>query len=342
MNKKTTYIIGTILCSILAIIAIILIFITSGKDSEATKIIFVGFSIWMIFGIYRGLMHLFSKPDKKPSPTVEGVKYNVTPIPNHKVIKDFFNPFAMRFRTVGSLFILCVLLVGMVYFSPKFTIYFWILLIVTIVVKGFLLTRYLRLNDAQNTLGKVILEQSGDIDVCRYDVTPQLINATDTTPEHIIDPIRPYVNVSGSYEDYLKDMSQFSIEQRRILSVNLYISEVYGDGHYGFFTDSVGMVYLDAIEGLKAIGAEKYGAILEKAVSEFDGINHPLFDLEERVTSINKLDLDFEDADNAIYSLDEFGEGIAELQMAYIRSNIDEFLFDNPNNNDYGTRETDL
>ncbi len=145
----------------------------------------------------------------------------------------------------------------------------------------------------------------------------------------MIDPIRPYVNVSGSHVDYIKDMSQFSIEQRRILSVNMYISEVYGDGHYGFFTDSVGMVYLDAIEGLKAIGAEKYAEILEKAVSEFDGINHPQFDLEERGTSINELGLDFENADNAIYSLDEFGEGIAELQMAYIRSHVDDFLFDN-------------
>lgn len=247
MNKKPTYIIGTILCSILAIIAIILIFITSGKDSEATKIIFASFAIWMIFGIYRGLMHLFSKPDKKPSPTVEGVKYNVTPIPNHKVIKDFFNPFAMRFRTVGSLFILCVLLVGMVYFSPKFTIYFWILLIVTIVVKGFLLTRYLRLNDAQNTLGKVILEQSGDIDVSRYDVTAQLINAINTTSEDVIDPIRHYVNISGSYGDYLKDVSQFSTEQRHILSINLYVREVYGDGHYEFLTDSVGMVTIQRI-----------------------------------------------------------------------------------------------
>lgn len=333
MNKKPTYIIGTILCSILAIIAIILIFITSGKDSEATKIIFAGFAIWMIFGIYRGLMHLFSKPDKKPSPTVEGVKYNVTPIPTQKVIKDFFNPFAMRFRTVGSLFFLCVLLVGMVYFSPKFTIYFWILLIVTIVVKGFLLTRYLRLNNAQNTLGKVILEQAGDIDICRYDVTAQLINATDTTPEHVIDPIRPYVNISGSYDDYLKDISQFSTEQRHILSVNLYVGEVYGDGHYGFLTDSVGMVYLDAIEGLKAIGAEKYAEILEKAVSEFNGIDQPRFDLKQRIDIINELGLNFESADDAVYSLDEYGEEIEKLQMAYIRSHISNFLFNNPQKN---------
>ncbi len=330
MNKRPIYIIGTILCSILAIIAIILIFITTGRDSEATKIIYAGFVAWMLFGVYRGFIHLFSKPGNKPKPTFDGVQYNVTPIPNRKVIIDFFNPSGMRFRTVGSLFIICALWVGMEYFSPKFTIYFWIFVALMIIVKGILLTRCLQLNSAQNTLGQVILEQRGDIDVCRYDVTVNLINATDTTPEHVIDPIRPYVNVSGSYEDYLKDMSQFSMEQRHILSINLYISEVYADGHYGFFTDSAGMVYLDAIEGLKAIGAEKYALILEKAVSEFDGINHPLFNLKQRVDIINESGLDFEKADDAIYSLDEYSEIIAEMQMVYIRSHVNSFLFDNP------------
>lgn len=332
MNKRPIYIIGTILCSILAIIAIFLIFITTGKDSEAIKIIYAGFIAWMLFGIYRGFIHLFSKPDNKPKPTFDGVQYNVTPIPNCKVVKDFFNPCGMRFRTVGSLFIICALWVGMEYFSPKFTICFWIFVALMIIVKGILLTRCLQLNTAQNTLGQVIFEQSGDIDVCRYDVTVNLINATDTTPEHVIDPIRPYVNFSGSHEDYLKDISQFSIEQRHILSINLYISEVYGDGHYGFFTDSVGMVYLDAIEGLKAIGAENYAVFLEKAVSEFDGINHPLFDLKQRADIINESGLDFEKADDAIYSLDEYGEKIAEKQMIYIRSHANSFLFDNPQN----------
>lgn len=324
------YIIGTILCSILATIAIILFFITTGKDRDAFKIIYICFAIWMVFGIYRGVFHIFQKSKKILSPTFEGVAYNVTPVPNHKVIKDFFNPLTMRFRTIGSLFIICTLWVCMIYFSPKFAIWFWVLLVVTIIVKGFLLIRYLQLNEAQNTLGKIILEQTGDIDVCRYDVTPQLINAADTTPEDVIDPIRPYVNISGSHEDYLKDMSQFSIEQRHILSVNLYISEVYGDGHYEFFTDSVGMVYLDAIEGLKAIGAEKYAMILEEAISAFDGKNRPVFDLKQRVDIIDELGLDFEKADDAMYSLDEYGEKITDMQMAYIRSHVNNFLFDNP------------
>lgn len=330
MKNKTTYIIGTILCSILTIIAVFFIFITSGKNSEAIRLIFACFVIWMLFGVYRGFVHLHSKPDKTPRPTFDGVKYNVVPIPNHKVIKDFFNPLAMQFRTVGSFFILCLLWIGMEYYSPKFIIYFWILLIVTIAIKGFLLTRYLKLNTAQNTLGEIILEQSGDIDVCRYDVTSSLINSADATPEQVIDPIKPYVNVFGNYEDYKKNMAQFSTEQQHILSVNLYVREIYNGGHYTFFAESVGMIYLDAIEGLKAIGAQKYAKILENATSELDGINHPLFDLKQRVTLIDELDLDFENADNAIYSLDEFGEKITELQMSYIRSHIDAFLFDNP------------
>ena len=90
------------------------------------------------------------------------------------------------------------------------------------------------------------------------------------------------------------------------------------------------MLYLDAIEGLKAIGANKYAGILKSTVSEFDGINRPAYNLERRVDIINESGLDFECADDAIYSLDEYGENIAEIQMAYIRSHVDDFLFDNP------------
>lgn len=64
-------------------------FITSGKDGEAMKIIYACFAGWMIFGVYRGFRHIFSKPDKKPCPTFEGVSYNITPVSDKKVIEDF-------------------------------------------------------------------------------------------------------------------------------------------------------------------------------------------------------------------------------------------------------------
>lgn len=330
MAKRLTQIIGTVLCLLLAIIAILLILTSSGKDSKAVNIIIGSFAAWMLFGVYRGLYHIISRPRRRLSPTYDGIEYNVTPVSGQTVVRNFFNPLSMKFRTVGSMFIIITLWVCMEYFSPKFAVYFWIILALTIIIKVFLLIWYLKLNTSQNTLGRIVLEQTGDIDVCRYDVTASLIDSADATPEEVIDPIRPYVNVSGSYDDYKKDVTQFSICQRHILAVNWYVSEVYGDGHYGFFTDSVGMIYLDAIEGLKAVGAKKYATILEDAVSRFDGINHPLFDLEQRVAVINESGLDFENNDDALYSLDEFGEKIAELQMAYIRSHISDFLFDNP------------
>ena len=54
--------------------------------------------------------------------------------------------------------------------------------------------------------------------------------------------------------------------------------------------------------------------------------------MKRRVDRINELGLDFEKADDAIYSLDEYGEKIAEMQMIYIRSHANSFLFDNPQN----------
>lgn len=330
MNKRPTYIIGIVFCCILAIITICLFAVTSGKDSETFKIIYVCFALWMVFGIYRGFRHLFGKQHKRLYPTFQGVAYNILPVSNLKVIKDFFNPLEMKFRTMGSVCIICILWTCMVYISPRFAVYFWIALALMVILKGWLLSKYVKLNNAQNALGEIIMEQTGEIVICQYDVTRQLIESPDSTAEEVIDPIAPYVNIMGSYEDYRTDLSQFTIAQRHILSVNWYITEVYSDGHYEFFTGPYGIAYLDAIEGLKAIGAEKYATILEAAVSDFDGINHPEYDLKRRTESIDRLNLDFEDADDALYSLDEYGEDIQALQMAYIQSHVNDFLFDNP------------
>ena len=70
----------------------------------------------------------------------------------------------MRFRTVGSLFIICALWTGMEYFSPKFTIYFWIFVALMIIVKGILLARCLQLNTAQNTLGQVMAHPTNPVE----------------------------------------------------------------------------------------------------------------------------------------------------------------------------------
>lgn len=327
--RKKVYVIGIIICSILLILSIILIPLTSGKDELASKLIYGLFSLWMAWGIYRGIRHLFYRSTPSLNPTYQGVEYNPVRIPLWKVVLDFFNPLKMKFRTMGSIFIVGSLGIYTWLVGAKLKIYFWVFLVLLIVLKGYLLFQTLRLAKGKNELGRVLNDSLGDF-ADSYDVTEELINADDSTSDDIIAPIRERVDIFGTYDDYIQNNSNFTIEQRHILALNYYISEVYGDSHYEFFTSFQGIAYLDAIEALKAIGANEYAKILLRAAEKFDGINHPVFDMEDRSDIIDASEIDFQEEDNALYDLDENGEKIEALMMAYIRKHPSKFIFKQP------------
>ena len=326
-NKK--YILGIILCSIFLAFTVILIPITSGKDGFASQLIDTLFGVWMAWGIYRGLRHLFYKPKQSLNPTFQGVEYNPIQIPLRKVALDFFNPLKMKFRTMGSIFIVGSLGIYTCLVGPKLIIYFWVFLMLLVLLKGYLLFQTLRLAKGKNELGRVINDTMEDHEDS-YNVSEEMINADDATSDAIITPVRERVNVCGSYDDYTQNLSNFSIEQRQILAISHYISEVYGDSHYEFFTSHQGMVYMDAIDGLTAIGANEYANILQQAAEKFDGINYPVYDTEDRSDIIDASEIDFEEEDNALYELDEHGEKIEALMMAYIRKHPSNFIFKRP------------
>ncbi len=329
MANKKKYIIGIIICLIFLSFSILLIPLTSGKDGFASRMIYSLFSLWMAWGIYRGLRHLFYQPAQSLNPTFQGVEYYPVRIPLWKTALDFFNPLKMKFRTMGSIFIVGSLGIYTCLVGPKLKIYFWVLLILMIALKGYLLFQTLRLAKGKNELGRIINDSLGDYDGS-YDITEELINADDSSSDAIITPIRERVNVCGTYDDYLQNMSNFTTEQRQILAINHYITEVYGDSHYGFFTSNQGKVYIDAIDGLSAIGANEYAKILRRAAEKFDGINHPVYDTEDRSDIINASEIDFEEDDNALYNLDKYGDAIETLMMAYIRNNPSKFIFKQP------------
>ena len=329
MASKKKYIIGIIICSVLLCFSVILIPLTSGKDGFASRLIYALFSLWMAWGIYRGLRHLFYKPKQSLNPTFQGVEYNPVQIPLTKVALDFFNPLKMKFRTMGSIFIVGSLGIYTCLVGPKLKIYFWAFLILMVILKGYLLFQTLRLAKGKNELGRIINGKPEDYKDS-YDVTEELINADDATSDAIITPIKERVNVCGTYDDYTQNLSNFSIEQKRILAINHYVVEVYGDSHYEFFTSHHGKVYIDAIEGLTAIGANEYAKILRKAAEKFDGINNPVYDTEDRSDNIDASEIDFEEDDNALYELDEYGEKIEALMMTYIRKHSSKFIFKQP------------
>ncbi len=166
----------------------------------------------------------------------------------------------------------------------------------------------------------------------KYDVTEEMINADGTTTEDIIAPVRARVNIYGTYNDYMNNKSHFTIEQQRILAITQYVSVMFGDGlfTYEFFTSPPGVVYIDAINALYAMGAKEYADILAAAAEKFDGIRRPVYDTDRRSDIIDDCDIDFEEDDDAFWALDPLGEKIEALMMDYIRKNPSKFTFRQP------------
>ena len=230
---------------------------------------------------------------------------------------------------MGSIFIVGSLGIYTCLVGPKLKIYFWAFLILMVILKGYLLFQTIRLAKGKNELGRVINDSLEDY-ADGFEVTEEMINADDATSDAIITPVRERVNVCGTNDDYTQNLTNFSTEQKHILAINHYISEVYGGSHYEFFTSHQGRVYMDAIDGLTAIGAIEYANILRKAAEKFDGLNHPVYDTEDRSDIIDASDIDFEEDDNALYELDEYGEKIEALMMTYIRKHPSKFIFKQP------------
>ena len=330
MAIKKKYIFGIIICSILLCFSVMLIPLITGKDGFAFQLILALFSLWMAWGIYRGLRRIFYKPKQSKKLTFQGVEYNTVPTPLRKVALDFFNPIKMRFDTMRSIFIVGALGIYSCLVGPRLMICFWVALSVLVIVKLGVLIQTLRFVKKQNELRRVVNDVLEDNDA-NYDVTVDMINADGATSDQIIRPVRERVSVGGFFDDYAQNLLSFTTAQRYILAINHYISAVYGDSHYEFFLSDQGNVYMDAIEGLTAIGANEYANILRKAAEKFEGLEHPVCDLEDRSANINFLCVDFEDEDKAPYELDEDGKKIESMTMTYIRNHASEFIFQQPN-----------
>lgn len=315
------------MCLLLALYAAYLFGGVSGRDYVCARIIFALFAAWMLFGVYRALVKAFQKPRREIYPTFNGVKYNGVPVSAWKIAGDFLNPLKMKFFTMGILFFLGSLCAGMLLINPHLENVFFLVLVITVAIKTAVLIRLLKFNSLSNRLGKDITELNGDIGVSRYNVTEELIDYPHVTPRMIIDPLRPYVNLFGSESDYKNNMAQFTQEQRNILAIVWYIDVVYAEGHYAFFAGQYGRVYPDTIRALRAIGAEHHAIILESAVSEFTDAYTPMTDRIARIEKIDSLNLDLEDADEALEALDIDGSEINSLAMKYIRGHKESFLF---------------
>ena len=135
-----------------------------------------------------------------------------------------------------------------------------------------------------------------------------------------------HVDIDQDEADYRRSLKPATAGQLAVYAGAAYLTEVNNGGHQQFFSNSTGIVWRDALDGLNKIGALKHRQILEEAVAVFpEGL--PARDRESRNAQLDELDISlFDVLDDRLYRLDESFEALA---ASYIRIHPEEF-FTNP------------
>ena len=193
MNRNTLSFLGLTICTIAIISSIILFFVTEGTDAWKMKIAYVGFVVFMLHSCYR-IWRFKNRGSKNNNGNEMQQKlrqvYSVS-----DVLRTFFAPEGMHFRTSFSLFI--ILILGL--FASL--IWFWTFVILLIVSKGMLLFSYFRYWKVFQTY--VDLEMNADYDDDEYCET------NEETVSQFIDILkslgRDAIEISFSHEENMSN-----------------------------------------------------------------------------------------------------------------------------------------
>ena len=154
-------------------------------------------------------------------------------------------------------------------------------------------------------------------------ITVQEIMATDDVWT-INEPMYWTINIYGSYDDYIESAKPFTLEQRYLNAISWYFAEVNNGGHHQFFYNSTGIVWEDALAGLRLFKMDILADNLQSVIDYFGG-SVP-FDREERWTILKDWDdevFDFLDKkDDVLYEYD----GIYE--DTFVHEHPELFVFD--------------
>ena len=116
-------------------------------------------------------------------------------------------------------------------------------------------------------------------------------------------------------------LASFSLGQRRLYAVQLYLMEVHHGGHEYFFRYSGGLVWPDALAGLEMIGATAAYEIMLEATRRFP--EPPSVEFAPRCEALEKLSCTLGDLDSRLYDVDT---KVDELMHAYMRAHPEDFL----------------
>jgi len=140
----------------------------------------------------------------------------------------------------------------------------------------------------------------------------------------IIRPVACTANIYDGPAEYERSLRPFSQAQRLVFAQQWYDAEVNNGGHDQFYGNSTGIVWRDALEAYKAIGALGIADILQQSADRLGG--SPSLDRGERQQQMSELAPNFNDLDKRFYA--ESSDDVDRRVMSYIRARPADFYFD--------------
>ena len=134
------------------------------------------------------------------------------------------------------------------------------------------------------------------------------------------------INIYGSYDDYIETSKEFTLEQRYLNAICWYFAEVNNGGHHQFLYNSTGIVWEDALAGLRLFKMDELADNLQSVIDYFGG-SVP-FDRAERWTILQ----DWENEEELFDFLDKKDDVVYEYDGIYEDTFVHEhpelFVFD--------------
>ncbi|MBI5653454.1 MAG: DMP19 family protein [Chloroflexi bacterium] len=141
----------------------------------------------------------------------------------------------------------------------------------------------------------------------------------------VLDPAWRTVDIYSGKIEYDKSLSAFTNEQRFLVAITWYISEVNNGGHKQFYYNPTGIVWKDALSGFQEIGLDEAVSILDESAKRIGG--NPSFERETRWKQMDVHDPKFDDLDDRFYDLEE-RINLDEIMQDYIRKHRNAFYYE--------------
>jgi hypothetical protein len=141
----------------------------------------------------------------------------------------------------------------------------------------------------------------------------------------VLDPAWRTVDIYGGKIEYDKSLLAFTNEQRFLVAITWYISEVNNGGHEQFYYNSTGIVWKDALAGFQEIGLDEAVSILDESAKRMGG--NPSFDRETRWEQMDIHHPNFDDLDDRFYDLEE-KTNLEERMQDYIMNHRSAFYYE--------------